>query len=76
MRVSKKTFFFAPSLLYKVNDRLSFNVNTEFLSGRSTNQTMLFVDRGNPLRVTNMDELQYDPYRSYTGNDLYIDNPG
>ena len=71
----KKTFFFAPSLFYKVNDRLSFNVNTEFFSGRSTNQTMLFVDRGNPLRVHNMDELQYDPYRSYTGNDLYIDNP-
>lgn len=71
----KKSLFFAPSLLYKVNDRLSFNVNTEFFSGRTTNQTMLFVDRGAPLRVHNMDELDYDPYRSYTGNDLYIDNP-
>lgn len=71
----RKSIFIAPSLLYKVNERLTFNINTEFYNGRSTNQTMLFVDRGNPLRVHNMDELQYDPYRSYTGNDLYIDTP-
>lgn len=71
----KKSFFFAPSLLYKVNDRLSFNINTEFYNGKSTNQTMLFVDRGNPLTVKNIDELYYDHKRSYTSNDLYIDTP-
>jgi iron complex outermembrane receptor protein len=36
---------------------------------------MLFVDRGAPLRVHNIDELGYNTYRSYTGNDLYIDTP-
>ena len=36
---------------------------------------MLFLDRGAPLRVTNIDELGYDINRSYTGNDLYIDTP-
>ncbi|MEH6681713.1 MAG: TonB-dependent receptor [Sediminicola sp.] len=71
----RKSFFFAPSLAFKANDRLSFNVNTEFYNGRSTNQTMLFVDRGSPLRVRNMDELLYDNERSYTSNDLYIDTP-
>ncbi len=71
----KKSLFVAPSLSYEVNDRLSFFVNTEFFNGRSTNQTMLFVDRGTELRVTNIDELGYDRNRSYTGNDLYIETP-
>lgn len=71
----RKSFFFAPSLAYQVNDRLSFNINTEFYNGRSTNQTMLFLDRGAPLRVTNLDELGYDHKRSYTSNDLYVETP-
>lgn len=71
----RKSFFVAPSLSYQVNDKLSFFVNTEIFSGESTNQTMLFVDRGAPLRVTNLDELGYDNKRSYTGNDLSIKNP-
>lgn len=71
----KKSLFIAPSLSYEVNDRLSFLVNTEFYNGKSTNQTMLFVDRGAPLRVTNLDELGYDNKRSYTGNDLFIETP-
>lgn len=71
----KKSFFVAPSLSYQVTDRLSFLINTEFFNGRSTNPTMLFVDRDAPLRVHNMDELVYDNKRSYTSNDLYIDTP-
>jgi iron complex outermembrane receptor protein len=71
----KKSFFVAPSLTYQVNDKLSFFVNTEFYNGKSTNQTMLFLDRGTALRVHNMDELNYDNNRSYTGNDLYIETP-
>lgn len=71
----KKSFFFAPSLVYKINDKLSFNINTEFYNGKSTNQTMLFVDRGAPLRVQNTDELGYNHKRSYTSNDLYIETP-
>ncbi len=71
----RKSFFFAPSLAYRASDRLSFAINSEFYNGKSTNQTMLFVDRGAPLRVTNMDELKYDHKRSYTSNDLYIETP-
>lgn len=71
----KRSIFVAPSLSYNVNDRLSFYVNTEFFNGKSTNQTMLFVDRGSELRVNNIDELGYDNNRSYTGNDLYIETP-
>ncbi|MDT0644179.1 TonB-dependent receptor [Zunongwangia sp. F363] len=71
----KKSLFVAPSLSYKVNDRLSFYLNTEFYSGQSTNPAMLFVDRGAPLRVNNIGELGYDPERSYTSNDLVLENP-
>ncbi|MBC9794673.1 TonB-dependent receptor [Sinomicrobium weinanense] len=71
----RRSFYIAPSLSYQVNDRLSFNINTEIYNGRATNQTMLFLDRGNPLKVHNIDELNYDHKRSYTSNDLYIDNP-
>ncbi len=70
-----RSFFVAPSLSYKVNDRLSFFINTEFYNGESTNPTMLFVDRGAPLRVHNIDELGYDTHRSYTSNDLTLETP-
>ena len=70
-----KSFYVAPSLAFEVNDRLSFFVNTEFYNGRSTNQTMLFLNRGAALHVNNLDELGYDNNRSYTSNDLYVDTP-
>lgn len=71
----KKSFFFAPSLSYQVNDKLSFFINTEFMNNKQTNATMLFLDRGAPLRVHNIDELGYDNKRSYTSNELAIETP-
>lgn len=71
----RESFFIAPSLSYEVNDRLSFLINTEFMSNESTNPTMLFLDRGNPLRVHNIDELNYDNKRSYTSDELTIKTP-
>lgn len=71
----RESFFIAPSLSYEVNDRLSFLVNTEFMSNESTNPTMLFLDRGAPLRVHNINELKYDNKRSYTSNELTMKTP-
>lgn len=71
----RESFFIAPSLSYEVNDRLSFLINTEFMKNESTNPTMLFFDRGNPLRVHNIDELNYDNKRSYTSDELTIKTP-
>lgn len=71
----KKTRFVAPSLSYKVNDRLSFLLNTQFLSSEGTNPTMLFLDRGASLRTTTLAGLNYDPKRSYTSNDLSMKTP-
>ena len=71
----RESFFIAPSLSYEVNDRLSFLVNTEFMSNETTNPTMLFLDRANPLRVHNIAELKYDNNRSYTSDELTIKTP-
>ncbi|RKD16186.1 TonB-dependent receptor [Pelobium manganitolerans] len=71
----KRSLFVAPALRFDVNERLSFDINTEFFQGKSTNQTMLFVDRGSPLRVHNIAELGYNRERSYTSNDLYMETP-
>lgn len=71
----RKSFFVAPSLSYKVTDRLSFLVNTEFFTSESTNPTMLFFNRSNPLFADNLKDLGYDRERSYTSNDLTIKNP-
>ncbi len=70
----RKSLFIAPSVTYQATDRLSFFVNAEIFNGRSTNPTMLFLDRGTELRVHDINELGYDHKRSYTGNDIYIDN--
>ncbi|PXY41713.1 TonB-dependent siderophore receptor [Flavobacterium cheongpyeongense] len=71
----RESFFIAPSLSYELNDKLSFLVQTEFMSNETTNPTMLFFDRGYPLRVHNIDELKYDNKRSYTSDELTIKTP-
>jgi iron complex outermembrane receptor protein len=70
-----KRRFIAPSLTYKVNDRLTLMLNTEFLSAESTNPTMLFFDRGSKLFAKNLAALGYDNKRSYTSNNLSIKTP-
>lgn len=71
----KKTRFIAPSLSYKVNDRLSFLLNTQFLSAEGTNPTMLFFDRSTALKVNTLAGLNYDPKQSFTNNNLSIKTP-
>ncbi len=71
----KESFFAAPSFSYKVNERLSFLINTEFFTGERTNQTMLFLNRYTELVASNLDELNYNNKFSYTNNDITIENP-
>ncbi|HVW63230.1 MAG TPA: TonB-dependent receptor [Puia sp.] len=71
----RKIRFIAPSLSYKVTDRLSFQLNAEFMSAESTNPTMIFFDRGAPLLAKNLNQLGYDYHRSYTSNNLSIRTP-
>ncbi len=70
-----RSAFLAPTLSYAPTDDLSFLVTTEFYTSEKTNPTMLFLNRYVQLSANSMDELAYDPERSYTDNDLTIRNP-
>lgn len=71
----RRSVFVAPSLSYKVNDRLSFLINTEFYNSEGTNPTMLFLYRSDQLEYENLEDLNYDNNLSLTSNDLTIKNP-
>ncbi|WP_256012268.1 TonB-dependent receptor [Desertivirga xinjiangensis] len=71
----RKSLFFAPSLSYHVNDRLSLLLNAQFLSSEGTNPTMLFFNRSAPLRSSTLDALGYNNRRSYTSDNLTMRNP-
>nr|WP_315150182.1 TonB-dependent siderophore receptor [uncultured Flavobacterium sp.] len=70
-----KSFFFAPSLSYKVNDKLSFLVNTEFSSRNSANAPMVFLNRYVPLSFNSMDLFEQNYKKSYNSNDMVMSNP-
>ena len=71
----RKTFFVAPSLSYKVNNRLSFSFYGEITQAKQTNPTFLFLNRAAPSVATNLDELGYNNKFSFTSNDLSLENP-
>lgn len=70
-----KSFFFAPSLSYKVNDKLSFFVNTEFTDRTSANAPMIFLSRYAPLSFDSMELFEKSYKKSYTSNELAMSNP-
>jgi iron complex outermembrane receptor protein len=71
----RKTIFLAPSLKLKASDKLTFWINTEFQSAKSANAPMLFLSRYAPLSFTSIET--FAPYyeRSFTSNELSIENP-
>ncbi|WP_100615599.1 TonB-dependent receptor [Confluentibacter citreus] len=71
----RKSFFIAPSLSYKVNNRLSFSFYGEITQAEQTNPTFLFLNRAAPSVATNLDELGYNNKLSFTSNDLSLENP-
>lgn len=70
-----KALFFAPSLSYKVSDKLSFLVNTEFTARSSANAPMIFLSRYSPLSFNSIDLFEQNYKKSYTSNELAISNP-
>ncbi len=71
----RKSFFVAPSLSYKVNNRLSFSFYAEITQAEQTNPTFLFLNRSAPSRARNLDELNYNNKLSFTSNALTLTNP-
>lgn len=72
----KKSFYIAPSLVYEVNDRLSFHVMTEILQEERAAPPIFFhSDRVSPLDFTSIEELNLNNKLSFTSNELSIKNP-
>lgn len=71
----RTSLFVAPSLSYKVNDKLSFLINTEFMQEEKTTPSMLFLGRDKPLQYANLAELNYNTDLSFYSNDLAMKNP-
>ncbi|NIG56760.1 TonB-dependent receptor [Chitinophaga sp. Cy-1792] len=64
----------APSLSYRVNDRLSFNFDAEYMAGQNTGLSAFFFSYGQPisaLGTNRADKLNIDYNRAYAMNDLY-----
>lgn len=71
----RKSFFVAPSLSYKVNNRLSFSLYAEITQAEQTNPMFLFLNRSAPTEANNLEELGYNNKLSFTSNDLTLENP-
>lgn len=71
----RKSFFVAPSLSYKVNNKLSFSFYGEITQAEQTNPLFLFLNRSAPTEASNLDELGYNNKLSFTSNDLTLENP-
>jgi iron complex outermembrane receptor protein len=68
----EKGYVIAPSLFYKVNDKLSFNFDAELYSGENTSkQFIFFYYPAAQLGATRADELGVDYMRSYSANDIF-----
>ncbi|WP_062058882.1 TonB-dependent receptor [Aquimarina longa] len=71
----RTSFFVAPSLSYKVNNKLSFSFYAEITQAEQTNPTFLFLNRTAPTEAQNLGELGYNNKLSFTSNDLTLQNP-
>lgn len=71
----RNNFFIAPSLSYKVNDRLSFSFYGEITQAEQTNPMFLFLNQSAPQASSNLSELGYNTKLSFTSNDLTLQNP-
>jgi iron complex outermembrane recepter protein len=68
-----KNIFVAPSLSYKVNERLSFSFDGEIYQSEGTTPPIFFFDATVPqLGVNSADKLNLDYNRSYISNDLVL----
>ncbi len=70
-----RSLFIAPSFKIKANDKLTFLVNTEFLSKESSNAPMIFLSRYSPITFDNIAVFDRNYTNSFTSNELSIKNP-
>lgn len=68
-----KTFAFAPSLSYKINDRLDLSLEAEFMSGEGNGNTFFFFPwwlTTGDLSAQRADKLNIDYKRAFANEDL------
>lgn len=69
-----ESFYVAPSVKFIANDRLTFYVNTEIKKSESSNAPMIFLNRYNPLTYSSIGVFKENYKKSYTSDDLTINN--
>ncbi len=70
-----RSYMFAPSFKYQPSDRLSITLLGQISDSKMTNPTMFFLDRENPLTFKNINDFNYDRKKSYTSDDITLENP-
>lgn len=70
----RKSFFIAPSFKLKASERLTFLINTEFLSSESANAPMIFLSRYAPISFSSTELFDRHYEKSFTSDELTINN--
>ncbi|MGE9311997.1 TonB-dependent siderophore receptor [Niabella sp. CJ426] len=71
----RKSFFIAPALEYRINERLKINLNAELYTSEFTTPSAIFLNRTRLFVAHTPEELGFNFKRSYTNNDLSMKNP-
>ncbi|MGN7811327.1 TonB-dependent siderophore receptor [Flavobacterium sp. 22076] len=71
----RTSIFVAPSLSYKVNEKLSFLINTEFMAEEKAASPILFLGQYSKLQYADLNDLNYNTKLSFYSNDLPMKNP-
>jgi len=71
----RNSLFVAPSLSYRINNKLNVSLGFEYSKTEQTNPSMLFVRRGMPLLADTPAEMGVNPNKSYTSNDISLKTP-
>lgn len=71
----RKSLVIAPSLEYRVSDKLRINLNAGIYNGEMTSPSVIFLNRTRQLVALSPNELGFDWNRSYTSNDLTMKTP-
>lgn len=70
-----QSFFLAPSVLYRPNEKLDISFEAEIYQGKATNPLLVFLNRTRPLFAQNPNELELDFSQSYTDRSVTFTNP-
>ncbi|MBV7530527.1 TonB-dependent receptor [Chitinophaga sp. sic0106] len=71
----RKSFFLAPVISFKPNERLDITLGAEFYSYEGTNTPIIFLSRTRKFFAKNPSELNFDWKRSNTSEDITLKAP-